>query len=887
MLRPRAPEPDGILQEKWTADFNKPKHVRFEIKSDSSYDANLVKTAAGHCLELGLKKTNAIVWTEAAGYRYRDLVMNGRLCIDSCGGYAAGGMMFRALDEKTYYSFLVSSKGYFRLDAVRNGMPLPLVGWTELPDIASAKLLADHTVEFSVIVCGDRIILLINNNWVADIMDSSISEGNIAFAAASYEANASYETNASYDANASDHTYTARIYLESLTVDSKYSQAAAACEKWKGDNSGTDAVLIDPKCRFRLAETFTALGQYKAAMAQLQKSWEFAGHKKTQKELLLAGRLAQILGLMTEAESYISACFQANVDSPEGKEAVTEMAKILYTGERYADLKNYCIEAVKLKSDDPLLYTFKGHAHWELKEYKEAAAAYDRAFELDSANGLAAKNSGNVFEALGKKKEALNRFLAAGSAFLAAENYNDLGLLVPVFLSLGASNPAAHGLAGKWAFGVEDWKMAGDEFEQARALERKKKTVQDPALAYLQALLLIRKGRRRQAIPLLEEAVSLNPDYALFHFKLAENRYLADNDPEEAELRSELETALALSPGDGWINNFAAQLSLQRGNLNAAAEYLKKAYAALGDEPAIKMNCAALMARQGDPDRALELLDADRVNDEDGSFANCAGNILANAGRFEQADDYYRKAIAREPENAGYLNNRASCLLEMGLYGEADTLLAKIYELAPGPDVLEQISFIASKKGEYKRAESACRSALELDPGHIPSLLSLGWVLANTGRTAEAGKILEKIKTMELTQAQSTRRDELAQNLENLVFTTICCAGCGRSWKVSRETPPVRGIRLFAMPPDELPAGSCAGCGKTWCIGCAKKNLDSDGRFICEECKKPLKLVNEGLKKLIYDWAVSDGLTEKKHVREHARGVVREHARGRPKKLKP
>jgi transcription elongation factor Elf1 len=67
----------------------------------------------------------------------------------------------------------------------------------------------------------------------------------------------------------------------------------------------------------------------------------------------------------------------------------------------------------------------------------------------------------------------------------------------------------------------------------------------------------------------------------------------------------------------------------------------------------------------------------------------------------------------------------------------------------------------------------------------------------------------------------------------------------------------------MAVPPDDLPAGSCPTCGKTWCIGCAKANLDNEGRFICKECGKPLKLINEGLKKLLYDWASQSGLTKK------------------------
>ena len=907
-LRRVAVVPGEIIQEKWAADFSKPKQHRFDIKSETLYDANLRKFGPHHCLGLGLKKTNTIAWVEMLDRRYGDLVLQGRVHIDSRGGYAAGGILFRMLDEESYYSFLVSSKGYFRLDVVRNGMPLPLVGWTELPDSESYGVPTDHGVDFSVIALGTHIVLLINGSWVAEISDATIENGSIAFVGASYEESAGSKENVDNETlngisgfvkSGNDSAllltawplsagspYKAEAFLESLSIESHFTEVSAAYDKWKDDGR---AVPINPQCRLNLAETFTAMGQYRAAMGQIQKAWETPAYVKSQKELLLAGRLAQVLGLNTEAESYISACFQKNVDSPEGKEAITEMAKILNAGERFAESRNYCIEAVKLKPGDPLLYAFLGHSHLNLKENSDAALAYDKAYELDSKNGILAKNAATVYEIMGEKKEALDRFLKAARSFLAADNYNDLGLLVPKLLLFGEANPEAHGLAGKWAFGVEDWKMAGEEFVKARALEKKKRLPKDAALVYLSALLLVREGKRMEAIPLFEEAVSLNRDYVLFRFKLAENRYLLGNDPDDPKLKSDLEAALALDPKDGWINNFAAQLSLKRGNLMAAAEYLKKAYTALGDHPAIRVNRALLLARQGSVEDALMLLNNDEESDEEGVYANCAANILVEAERFEEADNFYRKALLAAPDNAGYLINRASCLIEMYHYGEADMLLSRAHSIAPGPSVLEMISYIAAKKGEYVRAESACREALEMDPNHVPSLLSLGWVKYKLGRSLELKEVLDRLKKYDLSETAIQRRDELKDRLDELLYQTISCASCERSWKVLRDTPPTPGKRLFAMPPDDMPAGSCASCGKTWCIGCAKKKLDSQGRFICLNCGKPLRFINEGLKKTIYDWAVADGLTKtkKKPRTVSAKTGAAKGKRGRPPKAKP
>ena len=870
LLNPRKPDPDEIIEEKWIANFNKPKNARLNIKSESSYDANLRKNLfdPGYSMVMALKKTGCIAWTEAPEQRYRDLVITADIRIDSRGGYSAGGILFRMVDNETYYSFLISNRGYFRFDAVRNGMPFPLVGWTEMPLFSGTELTPDQIVDFSIIAYGSHMIIIINGKWAAEVNDSSILEGSICFSAASYESgDPTYRVIREEDGV----SYTTEVFLESLTVDSRILEVTALFEKWR------DSPDIDSKTRLNLAETFTAIGQYKAAMVQLLKCWDIPEHKKTQAELLLAGRVAQFLGHINDAENFISQCFQTDPESSEGKEALVEMAKILNAEERFEELKDFSVEAIKVKPDDSLLWNLKGHAHWNLKENKKAAAAYDKAFELEKESGILAKNAANIYDVMGHKNEALKRYLEAGRAFLRISNYNDLGLLVSKLLSLGADNWEARSLAGKWAFAVEDWEMAEREFALAEKLRKAKrpKPRKDSAQVFLEALLLIRAGKRQDALPLLEEAVKLESDCALYHFRLAENLFLLEDESEDPYMLKEMDAALALCQKEedgeipavkdtenlaGWINNFAAQVALKRGDLEAAVKRLEKARSVLGDLPAVRVNQGVLFYLRGAMSEALETLSGDKQDDADGIMANCAGNLLVREGRFEDADEKYRQALKIQPDNAEYLCNRATCLIKMGLYGEADSLLSKAHSLAPSPGLLEMISFVAAKKGEYPRAEQACRSALGMDSCHAPSLLSLGWILLTMGRKEEVSEIIQRLDKLVLKEETAKSREELRSRLSELLHQTIECASCERIWKVPRDSPPVTAIRLFAMPPDELPAGSCPECGKSYCIGCAKDILDPEGRFICPDCSRSLKLVNDGLKMIIQDWAAKNDL---------------------------
>ncbi|MCL2602563.1 MAG: tetratricopeptide repeat protein, partial [Treponema sp.] len=859
--RPK-PDPDEIAQEQWHADFNNENRSRFDIKSEISYDANLLPNliSSGRSLALSLKKTACIAWVHAPDHCYRDAHFSASIRINAKGGYAAGGVFFRMVDERTYYSLLISSKGYFRLDALLNGMPQPLVGWTELPLFTGAVLGANESVDFSIIAYGNNITIFIRGHWAAEISNDSIAEGDIAFAAASYESAGELK------GNNSGVPYVAEVFLDALSVDSRLDEVSALYETWR------NSINIDAAARLRLAETFTAMTQYGAAMTQIRKAQDAPCHRETQRELLLAGRISHAMGRTADAESYIRQCLASGAESAEGREAVTELAKVLYAAGRLTELAECCAQALEVNGGDPVLWTFQGHALWDMKKYKKAAESYDRAFKLDPRNGLLAKNAANVYDVMNRPKDALERYLQAGSAFLQAGNYNDLGLLVPILLSRGEHNYQARSLAGKWAFAVDDWQMADREFKLAETLRKNvvPPPKKDGAQVFLQALLLLRWGRRRDALPLLQEAARLEKNYALFRFRLAENLFLLEDKPDNPQMRKEMDAALSLvqeSPQGGasgggaeneglagWVNNFAAQVALRKGDLNEAGEYLEKATAVLGDVPAVRVNRAVLCYLRGSLDQALALLEGDTQNDPDGTLSNCAGNLLVRAGQFEDADARYQKALVVSPNNTEYLCNRASCLIELGLFGEADKLLAQAHTIAPSPALLEMISYVAVKKGEYTRAEQACRAALELDPAHAPSLLSLGWILLTLGRYEETREIIRRLDALELGEDTAKSRQELHARLDDLFHRTIECASCSRFWRVEHNPPPVPALRLFAMPPDELPAGSCLACGKTFCIGCAKKNLDGEGRFICPGCNRSLKLVNNGLKKIVQQW---------------------------------
>ncbi|MCL2191204.1 MAG: hypothetical protein FWB79_04385 [Treponema sp.] len=457
------------MRERWVANFSKPERSCFVIKPEISRHAKLEKGS----LFLGLKKSNLMAWLETAGRVYVDQVIEARFRLDGLGGYCAAGIMFRVMENGTYYLALVSNRGYFRLDAVNDRVPRTLVGWTEV--VGADR--DDAGIVLGIVARGDHLVFTLNGKWVAEASDGSIPGGHLGFSLVSYGASDSGEPCGSPDT-------VCEARLDYLSVDSRPSAVEREHGKWTGGAG------ISAENRLRLAETFAALDNFGAAYGQVLKAWKqredaarsvMATYTDTRggKELLFAARMASLLGLHEKAEEYVNTCLSAGTrDGVNETEVLAEKAKILSAlGESAPDklkelvafLPGY-IEGLEAKAEsppDPRLYALLGHAWWNLGKYQASAEAWSRAFELNGDNGLYAENAAEAYGKLGRKDESLGYFIAGGSRYLRQAEFEKLGALVPRLLAVGRNRREAHMLAWEWAKGMGDFERAEAEFALA------------------------------------------------------------------------------------------------------------------------------------------------------------------------------------------------------------------------------------------------------------------------------------------------------------------------------------------------------------------------------------------------------------------------------------
>ena len=795
-LRRTKHDPLDIVSEFWEADFRKPKKRRFLEADEVSYRAYFEKNSL--CLEL--LKSSLFAWTEDPLYRYRDLVIEGTVSFGATNGHSSAGFIFRHTAPDTYYYFLVSSRGYFRFEAVFNGNPVKLIGWTKLQEEIG------ETCDVRIIANGTSFVFCVNDGSVAEIEDEMIDAGNIAFAAQNY-----------------DEKETARFSLSEFVLESRPYYIEAQYVRWK------ELSPIPPRQRTALADSFYNLGHYNPAVIQLNKAAK--EEELDPRQLLLYGECLLRLELYDQV---LGPSAEVLRQDPQNVEAVILQADALYSMHRLLDARFFIRENIGTADNSPVLWNLWGNVEYSLGNIADAAEKYEKASALGPDTAIFPINAGRCYSRLGEDEKALEQYVRGARLLFRQEAFDDLTYLLDDIRTIEPGNKEALSIQGKIHFQKGEFSKADELFSVL--IEREDA---DASVYYLSALLRVRDEDRRRALELFNRAVELENDYYLYWFKRAETEYALGMDPAFA-----LEKALACSPEDSWVFNFAGLLQMERGNVGAALQHFRKAFAFAGSEEDICINLSEALAAAGLAGEAVTILR--QFPGASCAVSNQLGNIFARQKLFDEAAAEYEKCLEKEPDNAAYIENAASVYIEVDKIARAEELLRKGLSARPTAGQYNLMGNVAVILGEYSRAEKAYEAGLELDPEDRGLRANFAELLCTLGNYRRALKVAEADSTF----AASSRGAALTEKIRDGLEVRYSCSLCGREWVVPKEVPEQGQLRLRGELPDESPAGECPRCGRLYCVGCAKQQLDG-GRFICELCGEHLKLLDNRIKYIV------------------------------------
>lgn len=282
---------------------------------------------AGYALEL--RKDSFFAWeTLSGGQRFSDVVVEADVELDSSNGHSAIGLLFRHVDDENFYSFLLSSRGNFRIDLLFNKHPLRLVEWTRAPEPDSEKRAAMGAARtLRIVAHGARFSFHIDDEWVAEMEDETLPEGGIGFAAQNF-------TGAPRGV----------FHLWRLAVDARPLAVEKEHTRWRY------YAPVSPAARLRLAETLSASGRFDAAAVQLRRGLK--DRDGTPREHFLLAECYMQLSLNQDALGEID---RVLVLEPAYPGAAQEKANILYLSHRVLEARDCLVPAWRRKASREVL----------------------------------------------------------------------------------------------------------------------------------------------------------------------------------------------------------------------------------------------------------------------------------------------------------------------------------------------------------------------------------------------------------------------------------------------------------------------------------------------------------------------------------------------------
>ena len=145
----------------------------------TSYDGETAGYYKAGAYHISINTDNLVVW-ESGDIAVTDFLAEADVAHYDGPLVNEGGLLFRYVDSDNFYSFMVSSDGFYVVKKQEDGEWVTLVDWEE-SDVAETG--PQSTNRLGILAEGAQLAFFINDELVAEVEDDSFAEGGIALAA--------------------------------------------------------------------------------------------------------------------------------------------------------------------------------------------------------------------------------------------------------------------------------------------------------------------------------------------------------------------------------------------------------------------------------------------------------------------------------------------------------------------------------------------------------------------------------------------------------------------------------------------------------------------------------------------------------------------------------
>jgi tetratricopeptide (TPR) repeat protein len=408
-------------------------------------------------------------------------------------------------------------------------------------------------------------------------------------------------------------------------------------------------------------------------------------------------------------------------------------------------------------------YSFLGLALAHLGRFDEAKQDFQNGLKLEPHNNFCLFQLGNIAKLQGDSAGAEAIFL---KVLRSSPDYPDALLELADIRIQGKKFSEAAELLRKYvrvstnpSVGYYKLAMVEKSLHQTKAAERDLAQFQelskdspvashpyDHLFDYLDhRAKLDPHAQAQQDLAALGEQIKLHPDQPEILYALAE-AYLKAGDVEEA--RNAIARLDKERPDDSRTLTGAGVLLARYGLYDDAIQHFQAALQAKPGADDVSFDLADAYIHKGTYSKALDAaMQISEQGRKDESYLALLGDIYAHLGDYARAEEIYRAAILRNPDNDQDYLSLALLEFRENKIAEAKQTLLKGQAHIPGSGkIVWGLGLTAALDGDTAGAARQLERAVEMLPEWPGSYSTLGVFYFQTGQIAKAKEVLDRFK---------------------------------------------------------------------------------------------------------------------------------------------
>jgi tetratricopeptide (TPR) repeat protein len=248
---------------------------------------------------------------------------------------------------------------------------------------------------------------------------------------------------------------------------------------------------------------------------------------------------------------------------------------------------------------------------------------------------------------------------------------------------------------------------------------------------------LFEMGREDEAIAHYQQALQINPGYAVAHYNLGIALFRKGKVDEAI---AHYQQALQIKPDYAEAHNNLGGVLLQEGDVDEAIAHLQKALQINPNNAEAHYNLGCALIRKNNADEAItEFQKALQIKPDYAEACYNLGIVLLQKGRADEAITQFQKVLQTKPDYADACYNFGIALSQKGRADEAITQFQKVLQINPDDtDALYNLGSVLFQKGDVDEAIAQFQKVLQIDRGYARVHNDLGGALLQKGKVDEA-----------------------------------------------------------------------------------------------------------------------------------------------------